>query len=73
MVFAQNDVDPNAQSTGITSTSDAMFDLQFQWPVGVGGGEAGIEANGTYIYTTKWNGLVSFFIVMIWKETCSKL
>jgi len=36
--------------------SDEMFDLQFSWPVGVGGGEAGVETDDTYIYTTKWNG-----------------
>ncbi|MCD4695968.1 MAG: carboxypeptidase regulatory-like domain-containing protein, partial [Bacteroidales bacterium] len=36
--------------------SEALFDLQFEWPVGVGGGEAGIETDGTHIYTTKWNG-----------------
>jgi hypothetical protein len=36
--------------------SDALFDLQFDWPVGIGGGEAGIECDGNYIYTTKWNG-----------------
>ena len=36
--------------------SDALFDLQFCWPVGIGGGEAGIECDGNYIYTTKWNG-----------------
>ncbi|MFU8842680.1 MAG: GEVED domain-containing protein [Bacteroidales bacterium] len=36
-------------------TKDFM-DLQFQYPVGVGGGEAGVETDGNYIYTTKWNG-----------------
>ncbi len=36
--------------------SDALFDLQFDWPVGIGGGEAGIECDGSYIYTSKWNG-----------------
>lgn len=36
--------------------SDAAWDLQFSEPVGVGGGEAGIESDGTNIYTTKWNG-----------------
>lgn len=37
-------------------SSDALFDLQFDWPVGVGGGEAGIECDGNFIYTTKWDG-----------------
>lgn len=36
--------------------SDDLFDLQFDWPVGIGGGEAGIECDGNYVYTTKWNG-----------------
>jgi hypothetical protein len=36
--------------------SDALFDLQFDWPVGNATGEAGIETDGNYIYTTLWNG-----------------
>ncbi len=32
-----------------------FMDLQFEFPVG-GSGEAGIETDGDYIYTTKWNG-----------------
>lgn len=36
--------------------SDALFDVQLDVPVGVGGGEAGIESDGTYIYTSMWNG-----------------
>lgn len=34
----------------------AVYDLQFEYPVAQGGGEAGIETDGNYIYTTKWNG-----------------
>jgi hypothetical protein len=41
--------------------SEAMFDLQFDWPVGIGGGEAGIETNGNYIYTSKWNGTGEYY------------
>ncbi len=37
------------------STEDFM-NLQFEYPVGVGGGEAGIETDGSYFYTSKWNG-----------------
>jgi len=44
-----------------TIASDALFDLQFDWPVGVGGGEAGIETNGNYIYTSKWNGTGEYY------------
>jgi hypothetical protein len=42
------------QITG-KNTEDFM-DLQFEYPVGVGGGEAGIETDGSYFYTSKWNG-----------------
>lgn len=40
--------------------SEDFMDLQFQYPVGVGGGEAGIETDGNYFYTSKWNG-ASFY------------
>ncbi len=50
-----DDRDPNAKA-GNVPPSDAQFDLQFEWPVGVGGGEAGIETDGSNIFTTKWNG-----------------
>ncbi|MCD4695380.1 MAG: T9SS type A sorting domain-containing protein, partial [Bacteroidales bacterium] len=33
-----------------------FFDLQFEYPVSGEQGEAGIETDGLYIYTTKWNG-----------------
>ena len=46
--------------TNIPQTDD-LFDLQFDWPVGVGGGEAGIETDGNYIYTSKWNGTGEFY------------
>ncbi|MCD4732509.1 MAG: hypothetical protein K8R74_18045, partial [Bacteroidales bacterium] len=59
LVFWPQDRDINAKNTPIPS--DALFDLQFEWPVGVGGGEAGIETNGTYIYTTKWNGTGEYY------------
>jgi hypothetical protein len=32
------------------------LDLQFQYPTEGSNGEAGIETDGTYIYTTQWNG-----------------
>ncbi len=38
------------------SSADELFDLQFCFPLGVGDGEAGIECDGNYFYTTKWNG-----------------
>jgi hypothetical protein len=40
---------------------DDMFDLIFDVPVGIGGGEAGIETDGTHIYTSKWNGVGEFY------------
>lgn len=36
--------------------TDELFDLQFDWPVGNATGEAGIETDGNFIYTTLWNG-----------------
>ncbi|MFP4470738.1 MAG: T9SS type A sorting domain-containing protein [Bacteroidales bacterium] len=36
--------------------SDTYWELLWAAPVGVGGGEAGIESDGNFIYTTKWNG-----------------
>jgi len=42
-------------ATGVITT-DAIWDLQFTAPCGDGNGEAGIETDGNYIYTTKWNG-----------------
>jgi len=32
------------------------LDLQFQYPAESSGGEAGIESDGSFIYTTQWNG-----------------
>jgi hypothetical protein len=42
------------------SSTDELFDLQFSFPLGVGDGEAGIECDGNYFYTTKWNGNVFY-------------
>ncbi|MBT4333251.1 MAG: hypothetical protein HOD64_08230, partial [Candidatus Cloacimonetes bacterium] len=55
-----SDLDANATYGHSGSSADVLFDLQFEWPVGVGGGEAGIETDGNYIYTTKWNGAVFY-------------
>ena len=44
----------------IGKESKDFMDLQFAYPVGVGGGEAGIETDGNYFYTSKWNG-ASFY------------
>jgi len=49
--------DPNATiHSHHGSSTDELFDLQFSYPVGIGGGEAGIECDSNYFYTTKWNG-----------------
>ncbi|MCB2219670.1 MAG: T9SS type A sorting domain-containing protein [Bacteroidetes bacterium] len=40
----------------LNNSADDLYDLQFQYPVSGGGGEAGIESDGDFIYTTKWNG-----------------
>ena len=49
--------DPNATPhSHHGSSTDELFDLQFFFPVAVGDGEAGIECDGNYFYTTKMNG-----------------
>ena len=51
------DIDPNAiTNPHATTFTDDLFDHQFDFPVGDGSGESGIETNGDYIYTSKWNG-----------------
>jgi len=52
----QAEVAPGTFPGDTMITTDADYDLQFEYPVGVGGGEAGIETDENYIYTTKWNG-----------------
>ncbi len=57
LAFWPQERDMSEKSSPVNiNPSDEMFDLQFSWPVGVGGGEAGIETDDSYIYTTKWNG-----------------
>jgi len=59
ILFAQSnsDIAPNINKNpkAIIFTDD-LFDHQFDFPCGDGSGEAGIETNGDYIYTSKWNG-----------------
>lgn len=55
-VKAQPQVEKCPQIKSFPIESKAQFDLQFEYPVGVGGGEAGIETDGNYIFTTRWNG-----------------
>jgi len=51
------DVDPAAKVNPYAATfTDDLFDHQFDFPCGDASGEAGIETNGEYIYTSKWNG-----------------
>ena len=51
------DVDINAKTNPHATTfTDDLFDEQFQFLCGGYSGEAGIETNGEYIYTSKWNG-----------------
>ena len=55
-----SEISPVINTLVNTNQTDDIYDLQFQFPVGVGGGEAGIETDGNYIYTTKWNGSVFY-------------
>ena len=51
------DVDPAAKVNPHAATfTDDLFDHQFSFPCGDATGEAGVETNGDYIYTSKWNG-----------------
>ncbi len=51
------DIDPAAKVNPYATTfADDLFDHQFDFPCGDASGEAGIETNGEYIYTSKWNG-----------------
>ncbi len=59
ILFAQSnsDIDPNAiTNPHATTFTDDLFDHQFDFICGDASGEAGIETNGDYIYTSKWNG-----------------
>ena len=49
----ETEVSPNGVSY-ILPPNDDMWDLQFDWPCAIGEGEAGIETNGTYVYTSNW-------------------
>ena len=51
------DADINAVTNPhATNFTDDLFDYQFSFPCGDATGEAGVETNGDYIYTSKWNG-----------------
>ena len=50
------DVAPGTSPGNQVIPSDADYDLQFEFACGDATGEAGIETDGDYIYTTKWNG-----------------
>jgi uncharacterized protein (TIGR02145 family) len=59
ILFAQSNLDiaPDIiKNPHATTFTDDLFDHQFDFPVGFGSGEAGIETNGNYTYTSKWNG-----------------
>ncbi|MEZ5147194.1 MAG: carboxypeptidase regulatory-like domain-containing protein [Bacteroidales bacterium] len=56
--FLPSEMSASAKKTSIPT--DELFDLQFDWPVAIGGGEAGIETDGDYIYTSMWNGAGEF-------------
>ncbi|MBI9036578.1 MAG: T9SS type A sorting domain-containing protein [Bacteroidales bacterium] len=59
ILFAQSnsDIDLNAKTNpNATTFTDDLFDHHFDFICGDASGEAGIETNGEYIYTSKWNG-----------------
>ncbi len=52
------DLDANAGSHPYGGATDDLFDAQFAWLIEDGGSEAGIETDGNYVYTTKYDGPV---------------
>jgi hypothetical protein len=46
----------NVSTFGEIQYSDDNYDLQFEYACAVATGEAGVETDGSYIYTTLWNG-----------------
>jgi hypothetical protein len=53
---ANNETSANAFAPINYTPTDDPFDLQFEYACADATGEAGIETDGTYIYTTLWNG-----------------
>ncbi len=52
-----NDVIPGfSPEKGQGKQTDDLWDIYYEHPCAVGGGEAGAETDGYYLYTTKWNG-----------------
>lgn len=50
------DLSPNYRDIAQSSSNRNTWDVQFSFPVAVGGGEAGCETDGNYIYSTSWIG-----------------
>jgi hypothetical protein len=48
------DLSPDIRG-GSISLTEALWDLQLSWVPGFAGGEAGMETDGNYFYTTQWN------------------
>jgi len=54
-LFSQEEMAPARHPAPASHGSDAMYDLLFEYSLGIGGGEAGIEADANNIYTSIWN------------------
>ena len=52
--FAQSEIAPDTHSGPVVKAADSYL-LQFEYPCGFASGEAGIETDGNYIYTSLWN------------------
>ena len=50
------DASPMTSVIQVTNPNRDQWDVQFNFPVAVAGGEAGVESDGQYIFSTKWNG-----------------
>ncbi len=50
------ETDPSFVKQKMTTGNKALFDLLDHFPMAVGGGEYAVATDGSFIYTTKWNG-----------------
>ncbi|MFC2107251.1 carboxypeptidase regulatory-like domain-containing protein [Bacteroidota bacterium] len=49
------DLSPTYRRISNSNTNRNTWDVQFSFPVAVGGGEAGCESDGHFIYSSNWN------------------
>ena len=58
---ASSERNPDLRKSESSAITDDLFDVLFQYPVGVGSGEYGIATDGQFVYTSKWNATASTY------------